>query len=128
MKAELTHHIGTVHAHRIVAKVEQSGDFSAGSSINDQLQDLKLMRSQSAVSPVLKHMWLGQGHIKREFIGGSLPDCRTQIQIHGILRMYPRTPASLTWRTHLSSECMLNIRTAISGPAPRICLVASKRL
>jgi hypothetical protein len=69
------------------------------------------------VSPVLKHMRFGQRHIKREFIGAARLTSEPRSKSTACLRIYPRTPASITWRTHRSSECMLNIRTAISGRA-----------
>src|ERR1017187_8308743 len=42
------------------------------------------------------------------------------------LRTYPLAPASIACRTHVFSECMLSMRTAVSGVSFMICRVACR--
>src|SRR5688572_10459093 len=48
----------------------------------------------------------------------------TRSRSTALLSTYPRAPASSAWRTSVSSECMLSIRTATSGEDSRILRVA----
>ena len=74
MNAESAHDIGPVYAHRVVTEIELARDFFVRVSVYGQLQDLKLPRSQFAVSPAYCLGRLGYLWSEQKFTRGNLLD------------------------------------------------------
>ena len=74
MNAEFAHDIGAMHAHCVVTEIELARNFFVRFSVYDQLQDLKLPRSQFAVSPAYCLGRLGYLWSEQKFTRGNLLD------------------------------------------------------
>src|SRR5450631_3904331 len=86
VNAKRSHYVGAVNTYRVRAETEPGSDFLVGLATYDQLQDLKLARTQCAGSPAF---WGGlyrcQLRIKHKFTGRDSLDCRGQIQVPRVL-------------------------------------------
>ena len=119
------HYSGAVNAYRVDAQAELICNLLIrfAFTINCNTSSSRALRSRRAtLSPAF---WKSCGAKTRSPAATrriAIPRSRSTAS----LRMYPRAPASIAWRTRAFSECMLSIRTAISGHACKILLVATK--
>jgi len=126
VNAQTIHDVGAMHGNGVRAEIEFRGDFLVGFSSDDMLQDFEFARGETGFTFTFEGFRALDLRIENGLACGDAFDGLGQIEIVGVLENVAAGAGLRDWRTRVSSECMLSMRTAVSGCACRILRVASR--